>query len=50
MVLVGVKTLCEIYGSKTREVSWEEGKEIGASFGAPFFEVSAERSENIDEV
>ena len=50
LVLVGVKTLCDIYGSETREISWEEGKGMGAIFGAPFFEVSAETNENIDEV
>ena len=50
LALVGNKTLSEIYGSEKREVSWEEGKGMAASFGVPLFEVSTETKENIDKV
>jgi len=47
---VGDKSLSEIYDSLKREVSWEEGKQMADSIGAPFFEVSTKTKENIEEV
>ena len=48
-MLVGDKSLSEIYKNE-REVSWDEGKQMADSIGAPFFEVSAKTGENVEEV
>ena len=50
MVLVGDKGYSEIYETREREVSWNEGKEIADNIGVQFFEVSSKTKENIEEV
>jgi len=46
MVLVGNK--CDL--EKKREVSFEEGKDIGDQYGCPFVESSAKNDININDI